>query len=169
MFAEILVVAMFPALLVAAACWDVASFTIPNFIPVCLLAVFALAALAAGMPPGLAGMHILAGFVGLAVGFTLFALGFIGGGDAKLFACVALAFGLGDLLPYAVVASIFGGGLTLALLAARKIPLPRSLAAQGWITRLHDDRQGIPYGVALALGALVLLPHTEFFRLATGG
>jgi len=113
--------------------------------------------------------HHWAIVVGLVAGFTLFALGYVGGGDAKLFAATALAFGLHDLLDYAVVASVFGGVLTLSLLAARKIPLPRLFAAQGWILRLHDEREGIPYGVALALGALVLLPHTEFFRLATGG
>jgi prepilin peptidase CpaA len=169
MLAEFLVVALFPGLLVAAACWDVASFTIPNFIPAGLLAAFVLTALAAGMSPDVFGMHLLAGFAGLVVGFTLFALGYVGGGDAKLFACVALAFGLGDLLYYATLASILGGGLTLSLLAARKMPLPRMLAVQGWILRLHDDREGIPYGVALAMAALLLLPHTEFFRLATGG
>lgn len=169
MFAEILVVALFPALLVAAAGWDVASFTIPNFIQLGLLAAFALAAFAGGMTPETFGSHLLAGFIGLVAGFTLFALGYVGGGDAKLFACVTLAFGLNDLLYYAAVASLFGGGLTLSLLAARRIPLPRALAAQGWIQRLHDDHSGIPYGVALAMGALTLLPHTEFFRLATGG
>ena len=28
---------------------------------------------------------------------------------------------------------------------------------------------GIPYGVALAAGVFVILPHTEIFRLAAGG
>jgi prepilin peptidase CpaA len=169
MFAEFLVLLLIPGLLVAAACWDVASFTIPNTIQLGLLAAFAVAALTIGMTPDLLGAHLLAGFIGLIAGFTLFALGYVGGGDAKLFACVALAFGLHDLLDYAVVASVFGGALTLSLLAARKVPLPRTLAAQGWILRLHDEHEGIPYGVALSMGALVLLPHTEFFRLATSG
>jgi prepilin peptidase CpaA len=169
MLAQILVLVLIPGLFVAAACWDVASFTIPNSIQAGLLAAFAIAALACHMTPEIFGSHLLAGVVGLAAGFTLFALGYVGGGDAKLFACTALAFGLHDLLDYTVVASVFGGALTLSLLAARKIPLPRALAAQGWILRLHDEREGIPYGVALSLGALVLLPHTEFFRLATSG
>jgi prepilin peptidase CpaA len=40
------------------------------------------------------------------------------------------------------------------------------LTSQGWILRLHDERGGIPYGVALAAGAFIILPHTEIFRLA---
>ena len=96
------------------------------------------------------GWHLLAGLLGLAMGFTLFALGWIGGGDAKLFAAVALWLGLKDLMPYALVASVFGGALTIAVLLLRQCPLPALLARQGWIVRLHDARSGIPYGVALA-------------------
>jgi len=169
MLSEFLVLAVFPGLLVAAACWDVASFTIPNFLPAAMLAMFAALAPALHMPLAVLGSHLAAGAVGLAAGFALFAFGFIGGGDAKLFAATALALGLGDLMEYALVASLFGGALTLALLTMRKVPMPRVLAAQGWIMRLHDDREGIPYGVALALGALVILPYTDLFRAATGG
>jgi prepilin peptidase CpaA len=168
MIAELLVLFILPALLATAAGWDIASFTIPNFIQLALLAVFVVLVFALGMSPGVFAAHLLAGFVGLVIGFALFALGYVGGGDAKLFACVALALGLHDLLAYAMMASIFGGALTLCLLAGRKLPLPRMLAAQGWILRLHDEREGIPYGVALALGAFVILPHTEIFRAAAG-
>ena len=51
--------------------------------------------LRAGDPSGRAGigLHLLAGFIGLAMGFTLFALGYIGGGDAKLFAAVRAVAG----------------------------------------------------------------------------
>jgi prepilin peptidase CpaA len=48
------------------------------------------------------------------------------------------------------------------------MPLPQSLASTGWILRLHDQRGGIPYGVALAAGAFFILSHTEIFRLAAG-
>ncbi|HEY1836783.1 MAG: prepilin peptidase [Rhizomicrobium sp.] len=168
MIAELLVLLVMPALLATAAGWDLASFTIPNFIQLGMLAVFVLLVFALGMTPGVFATHLLAGFVGLVLGFALFALGYVGGGDAKLFACVALALGLHDLLDYALVATIFGGALTLCLLAGRKLPLPLILAKQKWISRLHDDREGVPYGVALALGAFVILPHTEIFRAAAG-
>jgi prepilin peptidase CpaA len=168
MIAEILVLIALPLLLLGAACWDLASFTIPNFINVAVIAIFPLFALVAGLPLTAVGLHLLAGFLGLAIGFALFALGYIGGGDAKLFAGIALWMGFADLLAYALLASVFGGFLTLALLMLRQWPLPQTLARQPWILKLHDARSGVPYGVALAAGAFILLPHTEIFRIAAG-
>jgi prepilin peptidase CpaA len=168
MIAEILVLIALPLLLLGAACWDLASFTIPNFINVAVIAIFPLFALVAGLPLTAVGLHLLAGFLGLAIGFALFALGYIGGGDAKLFAGIALWMGFADLMPYALLASVFGGFLTLALLMLRQWPLPQTLARQPWILKLHDARSGVPYGVALAAGAFILLPHTEIFRIAAG-
>lgn len=168
MFAEILVLIALPLLLAAAAGWDMASFTIPNFLNLALMAAFAVFAFSAGLSFSTIGWHLIAGAGALAIGFTLFATGHIGGGDAKLFAAVVLWLGLKDSLPYALLASLFGGGLALSLMLLRQWPLPAFLARQGWIIKLHDNRSGVPYGVALAAGAFVLLPSTEIFRLAAG-
>ena len=168
MIAEILVIVALPLLLAIAAGWDIASFTIPNFLSLALLAAFALFAVAAGLTLTSIGWHLLAGLLGLSIGFTLFALGYIGGGDAKLFAAVVLWLGFKDLMPYALLASLFGGVLTLGIMLLRRCPLPDVLARQGWIVKLHDARSGVPYGVALAAGAFFLLPSTEVFRLAAG-
>ncbi len=109
-------------------------------------------------------MHVLAGFIGLAIGFTLFALGYIGGGDAKLFACVRC----GSVFPicWTMRSSLrCWAASSLGLLAMRSMPLPQLLAHQSWIMRLHDERAGVPYGIALAAGALALLPYTDVFRI----
>ncbi len=161
-----LVFIVFPALLALAAGWDIASFTIPNYLQLALIGAFAVFVIGTGMAPGAIGGHLLAGFVGLAIGFTLFALGYIGGGDAKLFACVVLWIGFGSLLDYALVAAVMGGGLTVLILAMRRVPLPSFLVSQAWIVRLHDAKGGIPYGVALAAGAFLVLPQTEIFKIA---
>ena len=167
MAAELLVLIVLPILLALAAGWDIASFTIPNFLQLALIASFCVFIVATGMAPATIGGHLLAGFLGLAIGFTLFALGFIGGGDAKPFACVVLWLGFANLLDYAVVASIMGGALTLLIVGLRHIPLPPALTGQAWILRLHDAKGGIPYGVALAAGAFLILPQTEIFRIAS--
>lgn len=166
MAAEILVLFVFPLLLALAAGWDIASFTIPNFLQVALIASFAAFVVATGMTTAGIGGHLIAGFLGLAVGFTLFALGYIGGGDAKLFACIALWLGFRNLPEYALMASIVGGGLTILIMTLRRLPLPVSLMEQRWILKLHDARGAIPYGVALAAGAFLVLPQTEIFRMA---
>jgi len=169
MLAEVLVLALLPLLLAAAAGWDLASFTIPNFLQVALLAGFAVLAVALHLGASAIGLHLLAGLIGLLLGLVLFALGYVGGGDAKLFAVVLLWLGLKDLMPYTLVATVLGGVLTLGLLALRRLPLPAVLARQSWILRLHGSKAGVPYGVALAAGVLVVLPGTDIFRLAAGG
>ena len=166
MIAEMLVLVILPALLLAAGFYDLASFTIPNFLSAALAALFLVFAAVAGFNVSLLGGHLAAGLVGLGVGFGLFAMGWIGGGDAKLFAAIALWLGFSDLLPYAVTASLFGGLLSVMVLLVRQMPLPRLLAGHSWAVRLHDTRSGIPYGVALAAGAFALLPYSEIFRLA---
>lgn len=168
MIAQILVLIAFPVILIAAAAWDIASYTIPNFLQVLLLAAFLAFAFAAEMPLAVLGWHLLVGAIALCLGFALFALGYIGGGDAKLFAAVALMFGAHDAAGFGMLASIFGGLLTLGLLAMRRAPLPGFLASMPWLLRLHDEREGVPYGVALAAAAFVQLPHAEIFRLAAG-
>jgi prepilin peptidase CpaA len=167
MAAELLVLIVLPALLAAAAGWDIASFTIPNFLQLALIGAFLVFVLATGMTPAVIGAHLLAGFLGLVVGFTLFALGYVGGGDAKLFACVLLWLGFRNLVDYTLVATALGGFLTLAIMGLRQMPLPAAFTAQPWIVRLHNAGAGIPYGVALAAGAFVILPQTEIFRIAS--
>lgn len=169
MIQEFLVLVLVPAVLIAAAGWDLASFTIPNFLQAVLLAGFAVFAVASHMALGALGWHLLAATIGFGIGFALFAFNLVGGGDAKLFACVALWFGFPDILNYALMASVFGGVLTLAMLGFRYLPLPGALGRQGWLMRLHDPKAGIPYGVALATGAFAVLPHTDVFRIGVGG
>src|ERR1700679_840771 len=137
MAAELLVLIVLPALLALAAGWDIASFTIPNILQVALIAAFVVFVIAIGMTPAVIGGHLLAGFVGLAVGFTLFALGFIGGGDAKLFACIVLWLGFPNLLDYTLVACVMGGALSVLILGMRQMPLPAWATTQSWIARLH--------------------------------
>jgi prepilin peptidase CpaA len=174
MAVEILLVAVLPALLIAAAVWDLTSYTIPNLFILALLALFAVFATAlalsgSGMAWDVAALHLLAGAVGLAVGMGFFAAGWIGGGDAKLFAAVTLWLGWNSLVEYTLLASLLGGGLTLAILSLRRIALPAFLTRQDWLMRLADKDAGVPYGVALSVAALMTLPNTELFRLAAGG
>jgi prepilin signal peptidase PulO-like enzyme (type II secretory pathway) len=75
MIAEVLVLFALPLVLALAAGWDLASFTIPNFLSLALLGLFAVFALVAGLSLPAIGWHLLAGFAGLFIGFTLYAAG----------------------------------------------------------------------------------------------
>ena len=100
----------------------------------------------------------------LVIAFGCFAMGWVGGGDAKVAAAAALWFGFGHLLNYLLYASLFGGALTLLLLQFRQWPLPYQLAGQPWLLKLHAKETGIPYGIALAIGALMIYPETEWIK-----
>lgn len=163
MVAEILLIGVLPLLLILAGGWDLVTYTIPNVLSLALVLAFAGFALVTALPLPLIGSHLIAGLVGLVLGMVFFACRFIGGGDAKLFAAAALWFGLQDLLLYALTASIVGGGFTLLLLFWRKFSLPAWLYRYGWVCRLHDSQAGIPYGVALAAGGILILPSARVF------
>jgi prepilin peptidase CpaA len=65
---------------------------------------------------------------------------------------------------YLLYASLFGGALTLLLLQFRQWPLPYALTGQLWLERLHAKDTGIPYGIALAIAALMIYPETEWIK-----
>ena len=155
---------LFPALMAFAAASDLFTMTISNRVSLALAAGFLALAILSGMAPSDILAHLGAGATVLAVAFFCFAMGWVGGGDAKVAASAALWFGFGHLLDYLVYASLFGGALTLLLLQFRQWPLPYSLAGQTWLIRLHAKESGIPYGIALAIGALMIYPETEWIR-----
>jgi len=155
---------LFPALMAFAAASDLFTMTISNRVSLALAAGFLMLAVASGMGPSEIFSNLGAGASVLAVSFVCFAFGWIGGGDAKLAAAAALWFGFGHLLNYLVYASLFGGALTLLLLQFRQWPLPYPLAGQAWLLKLHAKESGIPYGIALAIGALVVYPETEWIK-----
>jgi prepilin peptidase CpaA len=155
---------LFPALMAFAAASDLFTMTISNRVSILLAAAFLVLALASGMAPSDILSHIGAGALVLAIAFGCFAMGWVGGGDAKVAAAAALWFGFGHLMNYLLYASLFGGVLTILLLQMRQWPLPYALTGQPWLLRLHAKESGIPYGIALAIGALMIYPETAWVK-----
>jgi prepilin peptidase CpaA len=155
---------IFPALMAFAAASDLFTMTISNRVSILLVAGFFVLAIFSGLGLQDIASHVGAGAAVLVVAFGCFAMGWMGGGDAKIAASAALWFGFSHLLDYLVYASLFGGALTLLMLQFRAWPLPYALAGQTWLLRLHHKESGIPYGIALALGALMIYPDTDWIR-----
>jgi len=65
---------------------------------------------------------------------------------------------------YLLYASVFGGAMTLLLLQFRQWPLPFALTGQTWLMKLHAKETRVPYGIALAMGALMIYPETEWIK-----
>jgi prepilin peptidase CpaA len=159
---------LFPALMAFAASSDLLTMTISNRVSLALIAGFFLLAVATGMGVEAIGYHIAAAAMVLVLAFMCYARGWIGGGDAKLAAATALWFGFEYLYDYLLWASLLGGVLTLAIIRFRTLPLPDALARQHWIARLHHDKSGVPYGIALAAAAMFIYPYTAWMK-AIGG
>jgi prepilin peptidase CpaA len=155
---------LFPALMAFAASSDLFTMTISNRVSLLLVAGFLVLAALGGMDLQTMLWHLGAGLTILVAAFACFAMGWIGGGDAKVAAAVALWFGFAHLFDYLLYASLFGGAITLLLLQFRQWPLPHVLGSQAWLLRLHDKETGIPYGIALAVGALMIYPETEWIK-----
>jgi prepilin peptidase CpaA len=159
---------LFPILMLFAAWMDLFTMRIANWISIVLTLLFLPVGLASGLGFGLIGQHYLCGLLVLAPTFALFAFGKIGGGDAKLAASSAIWMGWGGLFDYLIVSSLLGGVLATVVLTARQVPLPLFLLRWSWVVRLHEPKTGIPFGVALGAGAIIVYPQTPIWMGAVG-
>ena len=144
MFTEILLGVLLIALLVAAVI-DVRTFTISNRLNAFIALLAPLFWWSSGLPfwPDAAiqvGVAVIV-FVVLAGAFYA---GMMGGGDVKLAAAVALWFSPASTLMFLVLMSLAGGVLTLVVVAIHR-------------TRKKLGKPEVPYGVAIACGALAIL------------
>lgn len=164
---EHLLIMVLPFAMAFAAAMDLQTLTIPNGVSVVLLGAFLAAALIAGLSWQGVLLHLATGSIILLVGIFMFSMGWLGGGDAKLFAAGALWIGFDHLVPFLFYVGLSGGLLSLTILAYRQSPTGTMLAAYlpGWAERLHTKGGGIPYGIAIAAGALVVFPSTNLFAL----
>ena len=160
---------LFPWLMAYAASSDLLTMTIANWVSLVLVGLFLGLAALAGMPGSeMLASHLACGLAVLVLTFSLFAVGWIGGGDAKLAAATAVWLGWDNLYGYVVISSVAGGALTLLILACRRMDLPPVLDGQAWVKRLHAAGNGVPYGIALALAGLVLYPDTAIWSAIAG-
>jgi prepilin peptidase CpaA len=158
---EALALALFAGLLVYAACTDVASLTIHNWVSIALALAFSPIALLARMPLTEIGIHYLFGFGLLAIGFFLFQARIIGGGDAKLLASAAIWTGFTAFAPFIFWTAMAGGLMALGLLVVRRSFAPAT-AQPAFVNRLLTPKSGVPYGVAIMVGGLMALPSLPF-------
>jgi len=146
-----------------AAATDLLTMTIPNRITLAVALSFFVVAPFAGLTWTEFFTHLGVGAAVLVAAIAMFSFNLLGGGDAKLLAAAALWMGSEKFLPYLTQVALCGGALALAILAYRRFALPAFLLKQGWATRLHDSKSGIPYGIALAAAALWIYPSTKWF------
>jgi prepilin peptidase CpaA len=158
---EALIFVVFPFCMVFAAVSDMLSMTIANRVSLVLVVTFAVVAPLTGMEWTAYGWHFAAAGLALSVTFAMFAIGGMGGGDAKLIAASSLWLGFNfNLLGYLVISSVIGGVLTVLILMYRKSPLADVTGQNMFLRHFADRKSGIPYGLALGLGGLFAYPDS---------
>ena len=151
-FTELLL-AVLAVILVVAAIIDVRTFTISNWLNAAVALLAPVYWWSIGLPlwPDAALQVAVAAGVFLLLAATFY-MGMMGGGDVKLAAAIALWFQPVTTLWFLVITSLAGGVLTLIVLALHKRratpPADGDPAA---------ERPEVPYGVAIAAGALWIL------------
>jgi prepilin peptidase CpaA len=140
-------------LLIVAAIIDVRTFTISNGLNLTVALLAPLYWWSIGLPlwPD-AAIQVAVACGVFAVLAATFYMGMMGGGDVKLAAALALWFRPFTTLKILVIMSLAGGLLTLIVLALHKkrakSPIPGDSPAV---------KPEVPYGVAIAIGALWIL------------
>lgn len=157
-----------PVLMIVAGLHDLTTMKIPNWISLALLAAFFPAALLVGLPGGEIAVHVGVGVAALLAGMALFALNWIGGGDAKILAAGCLWMGLTGSLMFVLYSAVIGGVFCMVLITARRIA-PSYPGVPAWATRLLEPKGDVPYGVALAGGALLAFPNSPLVTAFVGG
>ena len=158
----------FVGALLFAAVSDALTFAIPNLLVLGMALAFPVAALVAFKNVAWISHFAAAGIV-LVPGAALFRIGAFGGGDVKLWAAVALWTGLDPLFYQAMCITVLGGAMGLFVVLVRGIlarwgaslsvapeSLPRALRPKG----------AIPYGIAIAGGAILSIPRIAEFDAA---
>jgi prepilin peptidase CpaA len=143
-FTDLLLVWLAATLMVAAVI-DARTFTISNRLnlTVAVGAPLYWLSIALAPWPGMAIQLAAGGIVFLVLAGAFYA-GMMGGGDVKLAAALSLWLSPGGTFKFLVLMSLAGGVLTLAIVAWHR-------------AKRREGRPEIPYGVAIAFGALAIL------------
>lgn len=160
MFVALIVTMIFAAPLLMAAYTDFWSMKIPNLVSLAMAAGFFLTLPLTWQGLPVFGEHLSMGLIFFLAGFAMFAFGWLGGGDAKLMAAISLWFGWGDALPFILYTTIFGAALGISLMLGGYLA-PVKLRTSAFGMRLFQGGKDMPYGIALAAGALFVWPASQ--------
>jgi len=165
----LMLLAILPALAIVAGLKDLTSMTIPNWISGLLIVSFFPTALMSGLEAPTIAAHVGVALLALFACAGMFALRWMGGGDAKLVAASCLWLGVSGSGMFLLWTGVMGGLFCVALLFARFYARPYVHAFPGWTVRLLEPRGDIPYGVAIAAGVLMAYPASDLMLRFAGG
>lgn len=162
----VVMICVLAVLMVPAAIYDLRTRRIPNWLS---LAGMLLGVAVHSAYTGFSGSLESLGGLGLAlvIGFLLFAIGWLGAGDAKLLAAVGAIVGLSHTLEFLFWIAMSGALIAAVALAVRGVlpnmlkrlwvTLALSLFSRRWsyVPPAKMESVEIPYAISIALGVVV--------------
>lgn len=143
------------------AAWsDFKGFRIPNIVSVVIVAAFAIAfAVLSVLDKRDVLFHPLMNHIGamllvLTVTGFLFAIKQLGAGDSKFASAIGLWLGLQGLIPFLFYMALCGGVIGVISLVLKKKKPFKNLPIGSWPAKAQDGFPSVPYGIAIAVGAL---------------
>ena len=79
--------------------------------------------------------------------------------------CAAIMLWMGPsfALDYGFIFALLGGLLTVFMMVVKRFPVVPVVGGTEWYGRLAHPETGVPYGIALAAGALLVYPYTHLY------
>ncbi len=152
------------------AAWsDFKGFRIPNIVPVITAVSFVVAYGVTRMTGQYEavffpmGSHLGSALAVLLVTMAMFAFKILGAGDSKMAAALSLWLGLPGLAPFLFYMALAGGVIAAASLVLKKYKPLKSPPKGTWLEKAQEGTNDVPYGIAIALGALVAFSFIGYF------
>lgn len=156
---------LYALVLIFAAVTDIRVRRIPNWTVIALIVLY--------VPWVFVGPHVSWTSALWAFGIALLVTGglylgrIVGAGDSKLFTAAALFAGLQLIGPFALATALIGGLIAMGVMIVNPKRVMRGMTAKG-----REQQRGIPYGVPIAIAALLVMfvpPFGAFHDHATAG
>jgi len=152
--------ALYAGLLLIAAVTDIWRFFIPNLVSLTLIVLLVVLGIYLGAPLTWWGLHLGAGALLLVAGYLAWMLGLFGAGDVKLLAAVGMYAGVGQVHRMLLYIALAGGALAIALIVLRRAVTLATVSLRARpeavaLPRVLLERERVPYGVAIAAGAIL--------------
>lgn len=149
--------------------YDATRYIIPNWISGLLIALWPLMFFLTPAPVDwLMHLAVMGGV--FVLGFLIFAMRWMGGGDIKLLTACALWVGLKALPDFLLLTAVFGGLVALVLIVVRQalVWFVPGRVHTGQLPRILHARGPVPYGLAIAGAFVYLLWHQKLPGLVLG-
>lgn len=134
--------------------FDITRYIIPNWLSASLLMLYPIAVWLSPQPVDWKMALVAMGIV-FAVGYFIFMMKWMGGGDIKLLTVCSLWVGLSHLIDFLFLVALAGGAMSVVLWGVRKFE-PHLSQGGRKLPRLLKDGEPVPYGVAIAVGFVLL-------------